>query len=156
MEFKEVFEKFDIFEDLTGVEQKMLSGFFERLNFKPEQAIFHEGEEGGSLCLLLKGKVRICRKTKDGDLLCYATVVPGETFGLMSFLDGERHNATTIADKDSEVVKIEKSDFDTLYEKDPLMVAKILGKIGTHLCEIIRAMNTQYMDLSTYMFKRSK
>ncbi len=156
MEFREVFEKFDIFEDLTDVEKKMLAGFFEKKAFKPEQAIFHEGEEGGSLYLLLTGKVRICKETKDGDFLCYATVVPGEMFGLMSFLDGEAHNATTIVDKDLEVVRIDKSDFDTLYEKDPPMVAKILKKIGIHLCEIIRTMNTQYMDLTTYMFKKSK
>ncbi|KJR40552.1 Cyclic nucleotide-binding domain protein [Candidatus Magnetoovum chiemensis] len=156
MEFKEIFEKFDIFEDLNDEEKAMLSSFLTKASYNEDDIIYNESAEGGTLYFLLKGKVRICRTSKDGDLLPYAAVNAGETFGLMSFIDGSNHSATTLADKDSEVIKIEKKDFETLLNKDPMMFAKVYKKIGIHLCEIIRDMNRQYMDLTTYMFTKSK
>ncbi|MBF0537699.1 MAG: cyclic nucleotide-binding domain-containing protein [Nitrospirae bacterium] len=156
MDYKEVFEKFDIFDGLDDNERKMLGGFFVIGSYKAEDVIYDEAQKGGTLYLLIKGKVRVCRRTKDSDLLPYATVVAGETFGLMSFIDGSDHAAITIADKDVEVVTLRKDDFESLFVKDPVMAAKVYKRIGIHLCEIIRDMNRQYMDLSTYMFSKGR
>jgi CRP-like cAMP-binding protein len=153
MEYKEVFEKFDIFEGLNDEEEKTLASYFKKSTFEAEDVIYSEGEEGGTLNLLIKGRVRVSKMIRDSDFLTYATLDQGELFGLKSFIDGSNHSATIIADKDTEVVMLEKSDFDSQYDQDPLMVAKILRRIGIHLCEIIKSMNTQYMDLTTYMFK---
>jgi CRP-like cAMP-binding protein len=156
MKYAAVFEKFDIFNGLDETEKEMLSGFFLEKSFNTDDVIYNEGEDGGSLYFLLDGKVRVCRKNKDGAYLTYAVIKPGETFGLMSFVDGTRHNAATIADKDSKTVKLEKSDFESLFDKDPLIAAKVYKMIGIHLCEIIRDMNKQYMDITQYMYSRSK
>jgi len=156
MIYAAVFEKFDIFNGLDETEKEMVSGFFQEKSFKPDDIVYTEGEDGGSLYFLLDGKVRICRRNKDGADLTLAVVKPGETFGLMSFVDGTHHNATTIADKDCKTVKLEKSDFESLFDKDPLIAAKVYKMIGIHLCEIIRDMNKQYMDITQYMYSRSK
>ncbi|MBF0343103.1 MAG: cyclic nucleotide-binding domain-containing protein [Nitrospirae bacterium] len=156
MLYREVFDKFDIFEGLDDNERRMLSEFFRRETYEVDDVIYDEDQKGGTLYLLMKGKVRICRRTKDSDLLPYATVSEGEMFGLMSFIDGANHAAITIADRDIEVISLQKKDFDGLMLKDPIMAAKVYKRIGEHLCEIIRDMNKQYMDLSTYMFSRGK
>ena len=153
MEYKEVFEKFDIFEGLNDEEEKTLASYFKKRTFEAEDVIYTEGEKGGTLNLLIKGRVRVSKMITDRDSLTYATLGQGELFGLMSFIDGSNHSATIIADKDTELVMLEKSDFDSQYDQDPLMVAKMFRRIGIHLCEIVKSMNTQYKDLTTYMFK---
>ncbi|MBF0553750.1 MAG: cyclic nucleotide-binding domain-containing protein [Nitrospirae bacterium] len=154
MGFNEVFGQFGIFDGLDDADKALLSSLFERKNYGINDVIYNEGEKGGTLYFLLKGKVRICRLTQDGDILPYASIKQGESFGLMSFIDGTDHTAMTIADKDIEVVKMEKSDFDKLITANPALTAKVYRNIGIQLCEIIRDMNKQYMDLSSYMFKR--
>ncbi|MEO5360888.1 MAG: cyclic nucleotide-binding domain-containing protein [Nitrospirota bacterium] len=154
MGFKEVFGQFGIFEGLDDAEKTLLSGLFERKTYEINDVIYREGEKGGTLYFLLKGKVRICRLTQDGDILPYASVKQGESFGLMSFIDGTDHTAMTIADKDIEVIKMEKGDFDKLFITNPALTAKVYRNIGVQLCEIIRDMNKQHMDLTSYMFKR--
>jgi CRP-like cAMP-binding protein len=153
MEYKEVFEKFDIFEGLNDEERKTLASYFKIKTFEAEDVIYTEGEKGGTLNLLTKGRVRVSKMIKDKESLTYATVGQGELFGLMSFMDGSHHSASIIADKDTEVVMLEKSDFDSQYDRDPLMVAKMLRHIGIHLCEIVKSMNTQYKDLTAYMYR---
>ncbi len=152
----EVFRRFDIFGDLEEAEREMLKDFFMKESYKEDDIIYNEGEKGGTLYFLLSGKVRICRTSQFGDLLPYAAVNDGETFGLMSFIDGSNHNATAISDKDCVVAEIKRESFETLLEKDPMMFAKVYKKIGIHLCDIIRTMNKQYMDLTTYMFTKNR
>ncbi|MBF0456376.1 MAG: cyclic nucleotide-binding domain-containing protein [Nitrospirae bacterium] len=154
MGFNEVFGQFGIFDGLDEADKELLSTLFERKNYGINDVIYNEGEKGGTLYFLLKGKVRICRINHEGDILPYASVKQGESFGLMSFIDGTDHTAMTVADKDIEVVKMEKSDFDKLFNANPALTAKVYRNIGVQLCEIIRDMNKQYMDLTSYMFKR--
>ncbi|KJU84886.1 Cyclic nucleotide-binding domain protein [Candidatus Magnetobacterium bavaricum] len=156
MDYEEVFDKFDIFDGLDDEERRIISGFFVKESYKANDIIYDEAQEGGALYLLMKGKVRVCRRTKDSELLPYATVAEGETFGLMSFIDGSRHAAITIADKDVEVIKIQRVDFESMSLNDPVMAAKVYKRIGVHLCDIIRDMNKQYMDLSTYLFSKGR
>jgi CRP-like cAMP-binding protein len=154
MEFKDIFERFDIFRDLDESGKKLVDGLLQRRTFMHDQKIYDEGEEGGTLYFLTSGKVRICKMSTDGDILPYAVVKDGETFGLMSFVDGSKHSAIAYADKDCDVVKIERLDVESLMEKNPLIAAKVYKVIAMHLSEIIRDMNNQYMDLTTYMFKK--
>ncbi|MCG6551826.1 MAG: cyclic nucleotide-binding domain-containing protein [Candidatus Magnetominusculus sp. LBB02] len=149
-----MYERFGLFDGLDDADKGLLSSLFEKKSYGMNDVIYNEGEKGGTLYFLMKGKVRICRLTQDGDVLPYASVNEGESFGLMSFIDGTDHTAMTVADKDSEVFKIEKADFEKLFTANPALTAKLYRNIGVQLCEIIRDMNKQYMDLTSYMFKR--
>jgi hypothetical protein len=51
---------------------------------------------------------------------------------------------------------LQKSDFDHLTATKTLLAARILKSLAIHLAKIVRSMNTQYMDLMHYMFRKSK
>ncbi|MBF0565920.1 MAG: cyclic nucleotide-binding domain-containing protein [Nitrospirae bacterium] len=152
MGFEDFFEKCDIFEGLDDTERSLLSELLDRRSYKTDDVLYNEGEAGGTLYYVVGGKVRICRRNNDGELLPYSTVSGGETFGIMSFVDGMEHGAIAIADKDVEVVMLRKERYESLIYKDPTMAAKVYKRIGIHLCDIIRDMNKRYMDLTSYMF----
>ncbi|KJU84885.1 Cyclic nucleotide-binding domain protein [Candidatus Magnetobacterium bavaricum] len=149
MKYREVFERFDIFDVLNDEERKMIGGVFVKRLYKAKDVIYDETDNGGALYLLIKGRVNICRRTKDSTMLPYATIGEGEIFGLVSFIDGAKHSATAIADDALvDVLIIQREDFEWLLLETPVLTAKVYKQLGMHLCRIARYLSSQYMDLS--------
>lgn len=149
-------EKISVFSDLTAQEMEVVKNLLDLREFSPEDVIYVEGEEGDSLNIILEGKVRINKRMVEGDQFCISTLKEGDVFGIMSFLDGSRHDATIVADHKTTLAVLKKDDFNNLFSSHPHIAAKILKRLAIHLAAIVRNMNTQYMDLMHLMFRRSK
>ncbi len=156
METKKLIEEIKVFEELDDLEKVVISGLLKVKEYKHEDVIYKEGEPGDILNIVVKGKVRIYKMTVEGDQLCLATLKQGEMFGIMSFLDGSKHDATIVADDETHLIILKKSDFDKLLWSQPIIVGKVLRSLAIHLASIVRNMNSQYMDLMHYMFRKSK
>lgn len=149
-------EKIAIFSDLSSEEIEILRNLLDLKEYAPDEVIYAEGEEGDSLNIIVEGKVRINKRMVEGDQFCISTLKEGDVFGIMSFLDGSRHDATIVSDQKTALLVLRRGDFKNLYSSNPLIVAKILKRLAIHLATIVRNMNTQYMDLMHLMFRRSK
>jgi len=68
-----------------------------------------------------------------GDNAEVATLGPGEIFGEMSLLDGERRSATVIADTGMTVTVFERRGFVRLVETSPVLAMKLLGAMAARL-----------------------
>lgn len=149
-------ESISIFSDLTDEEIKVLKDFLDMREYAPNEVIYTEGEKGDSLNIIIEGKVRINKRMVEGDQFCISTLKEGDVFGIMSFLDGSKHDATIVSDQKTVLMVLEREDFNNLYSSNPLIAAKVLKRLAMHLASIVRNMNTQYMDLMHLMFRRSK
>jgi CRP-like cAMP-binding protein len=151
-----VTEKIHIFLDLDGSEMGIIQDMLQSRDYEPNEIIYREGEKGDSLNIIEKGKVKINKMMVEGDQFSIATLKEGDIFGIMSFLDGSAHDATIVADQQTQLIVVNKSDFDTLLQSNPLIAGKILRRLAIHLASIVRNMNNQYMDLMHLMFRKSK
>lgn len=149
-------ESISIFSDLTDEEIRVLKDFLDLREYAPNEVIYTEGEKGDSLNIIIEGKVRINKRMVEGDQFCISTLKEGDVFGIMSFLDGSKHDATIVSDQKTVLMVLEREDFNNLYSSSPLIAAKVLKRLAMHLASIVRNMNTQYMDLMHLMFRRSK
>ena len=149
-------EGIHIFQELDGSEMSVVKGLLQSRDYGPNEFIYKEGEKGDSLNIIEKGKVKINKMMVEGDQFCIATLKEGDIFGIMSFLDGSRHDATITADQKTRLIILRKSDFDDLIQTHPLIVSKILRGLAIHLASIVRNMNSQYIDLMHLMFRKSK
>lgn len=149
-------EKIHIFLDLDGSEMGIIQDMLQSRDYEPNEIIYREGEKGDSLNIIEKGKVKINKMMVEGDQFSIATLKEGDIFGIMSFLDGSAHDATIVADQQTQLIVVNKSDFDTLLQSNPLIAGKILRRLAIHLASIVRNMNNQYMDLMHLMFRKSK
>lgn len=149
-------ESISIFSDLTDEEIRVLKDFLDLREYAPNEVIYTEGEKGDSLNIIIEGKVRINKQMVEGDQFCISTLKEGDVFGIMSFLDGSKHDATIVSDQKTVLMVLEREDFNNLYSSSPLIAAKVLKRLAMHLASIVRNMNTQYMDLMHLMFRRSK
>jgi CRP-like cAMP-binding protein len=152
-----IVEGINLFRDLNASEGEIISNLLEVKDFKPDAVIYKEGESGNNnLNIIEKGKVRVDRITVEGDQFPVATLKKGQEFGIMSFLDGKKHNATTVAEEETQLLVLERSEFDKLAETHPVIALKILRNIAIDLAALVRDMNSQHTDLMHMMFRKSK
>lgn len=151
-----IIHEIHIFEGLDASETEIIKRFLKFREYAPDETICTEGAKGSSLNVIVKGKVRINKATVEGDQFCIATLREGDIFGTMSFLDGSRHDATIVSDRPTQLLVLEKTDFDFLLQSHPLVAGKVLRRLAIHLASIVRNMNSQYMDLMHLMFRKSK
>jgi CRP-like cAMP-binding protein len=145
-----------IFDELAGTEMDVIRTMLRSRECGPNEIIYKEGEEGDSLNIIEKGKVKINKTMVAGDQFCIATLKEGDIFGIMSFLDGSAHDATIVSDRRTQLTVLRKSDFDRLLASNPLVAGKILRQLAVHLASIVRNMNSQYIDLMHLMFRKSR
>ncbi len=83
------------------------------------QIIFQKGQPGDSLLAVINGKVRISTSSDDGKEITLNTIVQGELFGEIAFIDGIERSATATALGDTTLLTIKRSDFLPLLTKHP-------------------------------------
>ena len=95
-----------VFERVSGEDLAALARVAEVETYAPVQEIFHEGDMGDALFVIVKGKVAI---TSGGERL--ADLGPGDAFGEMAVLDEVPRSGTASAEEDTEVLRIGSEEF---------------------------------------------
>jgi CRP-like cAMP-binding protein len=125
----------------------------------PEGHVVYREHEVGRACIYIvrKGKVDVTRMNTDSDSLALAVLKEGNFFGELSFFDFKPHSATTVVSvPDTEVLSLRRPDFDRVVETYPLIGYKILINIIHEISSVIRKMNDSYINMTDYMFGRTK
>jgi len=87
-----------MFDLLAPDERRELLASGRRRRFARKEVIFHEGDPGGTLHLVLAGHVAVRIHTPMGDIATLAILGPGQSFGELALLDPDaRHSASCIA-----------------------------------------------------------
>jgi CRP/FNR family transcriptional regulator, cyclic AMP receptor protein len=87
-----------MFDLLAPHERRELLASGRRRRFARKEVIFHEGDPGGTLHLVLAGHVAVRVHTPMGDIATLAILGPGQTLGELALLDPDaRHSASCIA-----------------------------------------------------------
>ena len=82
--------------------------------------LFHEGEAGGSLYVLMRGQVAIRVTTPDGDTATLNVIGPGAAFGELSLLDpATMRTATVQAIEPVQTLVLQRADFERLRRSYP-------------------------------------
>jgi CRP-like cAMP-binding protein len=96
------------------------------LHLKAGEILFNAGDPGDALYIVARGKVDVLRSqgaADSGDAI--AQVGVGHAFGEMSLLSGGPRTATIRAAEDTELMKIDKDDFDQLVAADPRLAEAV-------------------------------
>jgi CRP-like cAMP-binding protein len=76
--------------------------------------LFHEGEAGGTLYVLMRGQVAIRVTTPDGDTATLNVIGPGAAFGELSLLDPATTRTATV-----QALVLQRADFERLRRSYP-------------------------------------
>jgi small-conductance mechanosensitive channel/CRP-like cAMP-binding protein len=120
----------ELFRNLDEEERNTLARGLRHCPFAKGEFIFREGAEGDSLYMIVRGEVAV-EITIDGQGREVARIGPGQVFGEMSLMTGEKRSATITASVDAECYRLDRAAFQELLESRPQVaerVAEILAK----------------------------
>jgi len=102
--------------------------------YRVRQALFHEGDEGGSMFVLLTGRVKVSAYSAAGKECVLSLAGPGEVLGEITLLDGGPRTASGLAIEDTRALCLARKDFLPVLEKNPAAALHIIAV----LCERLR------------------
>ena len=96
--------------------------------------IVSEGEFNFSMFVLISGRLRVSREDRDGKVLLYNEILPGECVGELGVILHQPRTADITAIRDSVLGILSQNSFETLLEKYPLEINKTFSQaIYNHL-----------------------
>jgi len=118
-------ERTPLFSDLSSGEFDRVFELLESRIVEPGEILIEEGEEGGSIFIIARGKFKVTCRAGDGREEVRAHLGPGEFFGEIGYFHGKR-TATVTAVKKSHVLELGKKELDGVVEEFPRIRAVLL------------------------------
>ncbi len=144
---REILAKMQLFSRLTERELLRVMQIAEIREYKPGDIAIKEGEKGDELFIVLSGRVAVVR----GE----ATLThlgPGEHVGEMALIRATPRSASVIAEIDSEMVAIRRSDFFEILRREHELAIKFLwqflGVLADRLDQTSRDLRTAREEAS--------
>jgi CRP-like cAMP-binding protein len=132
-----------LLDGLTEEEQALVAEICKTREIKAGQKIVSEGEQGGTLLLMRKGRAEV-RKSLDGKIQKYLKELKaGEFFGEMCFLNMASRSASVVALEKCEILELDGKDFDRLVRKHADIGLKIYRNIARELVERLNRNNEE-------------
>lgn len=94
------------------------------LRYGRGEKLIVQGDEGDSMFVLVSGTVDV-HVGHDGTMTYVTTLKPGDYFGEMSLLTGEKRSATVVANGDCESLQIDKNSFAEVLLSNPELLQKL-------------------------------
>lgn len=142
-----------LFRGLTDAQIVEVTGFF-ALEQAPEQTVlFKEGDEGQDFYIIAKGKVQLSHQEK-GQQRILATLVPGDYFGEMALLHGQKHDITAVSLTPVELLHLDKENFNRILRRFPQIHPNML--VSTESRRLYRRLRFNWLapDEVVYLIAR--
>ncbi|MBF0452217.1 MAG: zinc-ribbon domain-containing protein [Candidatus Magnetomorum sp.] len=114
-----ILEEVDIFRPFTDYAKSYMSKNMNRRNFRPNEHVFYQGDEGESLFIIEEGVVSVQVEITPGKRIEVARLGAGSFFGEMALLTGETRTANIVAISDTILFEITREHIAPLIEEQP-------------------------------------
>jgi CRP/FNR family cyclic AMP-dependent transcriptional regulator len=114
-----------------------------RKHFPKNTVLINEGDEAGSLFILVSGKVQVYLSNDTGRTVTLSTLEAGSFFGELSLLDGEPRSASVITLEPTVCTLIPRTAFQSWLHEHPdaaLCIIKSLTRLIRNLTENVRGL----------------
>jgi CRP/FNR family transcriptional regulator, cyclic AMP receptor protein len=101
--------------------------------FRRGEVIFHLGDPGDALFIVVSGAIKIMLPSDTGDEAILATLRAGDVFGELALLDGAPRSATAVAQEASETAILPRAQFRELLATEPAIRDALLASLAAEL-----------------------
>ncbi|HEY8800335.1 MAG TPA: Crp/Fnr family transcriptional regulator [Candidatus Limnocylindrales bacterium] len=101
--------------------------------FRRGETIFHLGDPGDALFIVMAGSIKITLPADSGDEAILATLRPGDFFGELALLDGAPRSATAVAIEATETYILPRDQFRELVATEPVMREALLATLAAEV-----------------------
>jgi CRP-like cAMP-binding protein len=122
-----------LFADLEEGELERFSHVAVLRSFPAGTRVFHEGDSSDACYIVREGSFRVTREHSDGRAITLATLGPGEIFGELAMLDGDKRSASAEALSDGELLALPAADVLSLLARHPEIALKLVAGLVRRL-----------------------
>ena len=124
-------------------------------DYRNGTAIFHEGDPGDALYVVIEGGVRIVIASRKGEEATVALLGPGECVGELALLDGRPRSASAIASGKTKTLVVRRDDFTSWLTGRPKAAAALLETLSLRVRRTDEALaDFAFLDLPQRLAKR--
>jgi CRP-like cAMP-binding protein len=137
-----------------GLDDDVLEGLCRTLSILDMDSgavVFHEGDNGREMFVLLDGEVEVLRRSKRGHETRVAVLGPGDWFGEMSILDVLPRSATARVVAPSRLLRLTAHELDALYRRDLRAYALLVLNIAREMSRRLRVADGLLAELVNNM-----
>lgn len=102
-------------------------------SFPAGTRVFHEGDSSDACYIVSEGSFRVTREHSDGRAITLATLGPGEIFGELAMLDGDRRSASAESITDGTLLALPANDVRSLLARNPEIALKLVAGLVRRL-----------------------
>ena len=150
---KERLKEVTLFRELSDGDIEVVGSVLKEAFYKQGSVVWEEDTPEQGLHIIDHGKVRVCRKTREGHKQVLAVLKENNFYGELSILDGRSHSASVEALEDTKVFILHKSSVDKMLQDNPQIAFSILRVMTIEICELLRQMNAKFMDMVNYVWE---
>jgi len=129
----EVLAKTGLFQGIDPEAAETAAAKFETLDVARGRIVFHDGEPGDSLYIVLDGKIKLGRKSPDGRENLVAILGPSDQFGELSLFDPGPRMSTATAVTDARLARMTKPQLRAWLAAHPEVAERLLHVIARRL-----------------------
>jgi CRP/FNR family transcriptional regulator, cyclic AMP receptor protein len=129
----ELLKSVTLFADLEEGELERFSHVAVPRSFPGGTRVFHEGDNSDACYIVKEGSFRVTREHSDGRAITLATLGPGEIFGELAMLDGDKRSASAEALSDGELLALPAGDVRSLLARHPEIALKLVAGLVRRL-----------------------
>jgi CRP/FNR family cyclic AMP-dependent transcriptional regulator len=137
-------ENVSIFAKIDKQHLEHLNKLAKKEKFKKDTNIFFQDDRSDALYVVISGAVKVYQTADDGKERVLNTLGKGEIFGELGLLDESARSAAVTTIEETEVLCVNRQDLRAFVKDNP----EVLWKIVEALCERIRQLSTETLDLS--------
>jgi CRP-like cAMP-binding protein len=137
----DVLRNLPIFSGLSNDELERVSELCEDKTYASGEPIFHEGEPGNRLFIVIEGEVRISRQIPGAGEEALAVLKAGSMFGEMAVFDRSERSTHAISNGGTTVLTITRPDFEMLLDFNRELAHKVLWACVRLLSSRLRSTN---------------
>jgi CRP-like cAMP-binding protein len=120
----------------AGLDAEGLAGLAQGMRirrFRRGETVFHVGDPGDALFIVMAGSIKITLPADTGDEAILATLHPGDFFGELALLDGAPRSATAVAIESTETYVLARDGFRGLIASEPKMREALLATLAAEV-----------------------
>lgn len=156
MNIERLIKQASFFKELSDGHRSELSKICTLRSLKKRDYLFHEGERGGSMFLLIDGNIQLHKNTEDGREVVIRVIKPGEVFAEVVLFEKDRYPVSARAVTHADLLAFPRVGIHRLLAEESFrndFIALLMAK-QRYLAERIQELTTKDVEFRFFTFLR--
>lgn len=141
-------DRVPLFARLSGLERQQLADWLSRRSYRRGETLFHEGDPGDTLLIVVNGHVKVVLTTPEGEEAVVAIFGPGDFFGDLALFDDRPRSASVVALEATETLVLHRPDFHAFVRAHPEVAQEIFAVLAGRIRRLDEQLKqTYFLDL---------